>query len=264
MESNKDKFDTNGFSLVELLVYIGIFGVASVFLIGILLTITKIQTRQISINEINQQLTFVSNTIRGLIQESSLVEIPTGTATTSLTLRMASSSRDSTLIFSSGTAVYLTEGTSSPIVLTDSNINVDNFKVTKYEGDGGTSLVQIDMTFTYNSSSTAVPFGRSLRTGVTRISAATFDASVSPNSNNVYDLGSTSYNWRHAYFGGNVGIGVTAPTSIVRLNVLGNIGFTSSTYGLILRSANNTCFLLGVSNVGAITTSTSDCSPNAN
>jgi len=256
--------DKRGFSLVELLVYIGVFGVASVFLIGILLTITKIQTRQVSINAINQQLVFVSNTVRNLIQESSLVEIPTGTATTSLTLRMASSSRDSTLIFSSGTAIYLTEGTSTAITLTDSNINVDNFKVTKYEGVGGTSLVQIDMTFTYNSSSTAVPFGKSLRTGVSRISAATFDASVLPNADGTLDLGSATYRWQNGYFSGNVGIGVTAPTSVVKLNLLGSLGFTSSTYGVILKSLNGTCYLLGVSNAGAITTSTADCSPNAN
>lgn len=254
--------DKGGFTLVELLIYVSIFSIAAIFLVAILMAVVKIQTRQSSSNEINQQLTFVSNTIRALVQESSNVETTAGTATTTLTLRMASSSRDSTLIFSSGTAVYLTEGTSSPVMLTDSNIRVDNFRVTKYENPGALALVQVDMSFTYNSSSTATPITRSLRTGIARISAATFDSSVSPNSNNAYDLGSTSYNWRDAYFGGNVGIG-TVPVSGTKLKTTGDIAFTTSSavgsVGLVLMSTNGSCFEVGISNTGTFTTSSVSC-----
>lgn len=258
-----DVMKNKGFSLIEVLIYISIFSVAAVFLVAILMAVVKIQTRQSSANEINQQLTFVANTIRTLVQESSNVETTAGTATTTLTLRMASSSRDSTLVFSSGTALYLTEGTSSPVMLTDSNIRVDNFKVTKYENPGALALVQVDMSFTYNASSTATPITRSLRTGIARISAATFDSALLPNTNNQYDLGNTSYNWKDAYFAGSIGIGTTPPSTGAKLKTTGSIAFTTSsaagTVGLILMSDNGSCFRVGINNSGAFTTSSVSC-----
>jgi hypothetical protein len=43
------------------------------------------------------------------------------------------------------------------------------------------------------------------------------------------------------------------------LKAAGNIGFSSSSYGVILTSPNSTCYLLGISNAGLITTSTVTC-----
>ncbi|MGC9610938.1 MAG: type II secretion system protein [Minisyncoccia bacterium] len=261
-----------GYSLVELLVYMAIFAVSAIFLTAILLSITRIQTRQNSVNEVNQQISFVANTIQQLVQQSSLVDMANGVATSTLTLRMASSTLDPVVIYASGTMVYLSEGTvipsSTPAALTNSSVNVGNFSVTKYENNGGIAVVQLGLTATYNSPTPAAAVTRSLQTAIARVSAAQFDSSVYPTTDGALDLGLANNKWRYGYFSSNVTIngklGLTSdPATIGNANTLlkaaGNIGFSASTYGPILVSPGGTCYLLGISNAGIITTSTATC-----
>src|SRR3989344_336306 len=125
----------SGFTLVEVLIYTVIFAVSAVFLVSILTAITRVQSRQSSVNEVNAQISFVDKTIQRLVREASLVEMTAGEATTTLKLRMASSTLDPTLVYTdaSNTAVYIQEGSSTAQALTDSNVSVNNFLVTKYE-----------------------------------------------------------------------------------------------------------------------------------
>lgn len=249
-----------GFTLIEVLIYTVIFAVSSVFLVGILGAITKIQTKQSSQNEINEQVSFVSNSIQRLVRDSSLVDMTAGVATSTLKLRMTSSTLDPTLIYAdaSGTAIYIQEGTSTALALTDSNVTVSNFSVTKFENAGGPSIVQVDLTLAYNTSNPQAQASKSLRFGITRISAATFDSSIVPNSNNAYDIGNSGNNWRDAYFLGGVGIG-TAPVAAAKLKITGDAAFTTSTIGLILVAPNATCYRVSVSNAGALSTATATC-----
>ncbi len=85
------KNSRSGFTLVEVLIYTIIFAVSAVFLVGILMAITRVQSRQSSVNEVNAQITFVDKTIQRLVREASLVDMDAGESTTTLTLRMASS-----------------------------------------------------------------------------------------------------------------------------------------------------------------------------
>jgi Tfp pilus assembly protein FimT len=266
--------DKSGYSLIELLIYVAIFAVSAVFLTAILLTITKIQTRQNSVNDVNQQVSFVASTIQQLVQQSSLIDMTSGSATSTLKLRMASSTLDPTLVYASGTAIYLSEGTlipsSTPVAITNSDVNVGSFSVTKYESPGGLALVQLSLTMTYNSGNPSAQLTRSLNTAIARVSAANFDSSVYPTAvSSTLTLGTASYPWYTGYFNGTVSIGGqygqiglgTSPSAStnVLLKAAGNIGFSASTYGLILVSAGGTCYQLGVSNSGAITTSTVTC-----
>ncbi len=264
--------DKKGYSLIELLVYVAIFAVSAVFLTAILLTITRIQTRQNSVNEANQQIAFVTNTIQQLVGQSSMIDMTTGSPTSTLKLRMASSTLDPTLVYASGTAIYLSEGTvipsSTPAAITNSNVTVNNFSVTKYENPGGFSLIQLGMTLTYNSPTPSAQLTRSLQTSIARVSAAQFDSSVYPTANGTLDLGLSTNQWRYGYFSSNVRINgnlglSTDPAAVNNANTLlksaGSIGFTASTYGLILNSPGGTCYQLGISNSGAITTSTVTC-----
>lgn len=249
-----------GFTLVEVLIYTVIFAVSSVFLVGILTAITRVQSRQASVNEVNAQITFVDKTIQRLVRESSLVEMDAGEATTTLKLRMETSSIDPTLVYvdASNTAVYLQEGAGTARALTDSNVKINSFLVTKYENPGGPTIVQVDLTLEYNSTSPQQQAVRTLRTAVTKISAATFDSSVLPNANNTYDIGNSANNWKDAYFSGNIGIG-SAPVSAVKIKSNGDIGFASSSAGIIFVSPGGSCFHLKLNNSGNISTSTAAC-----
>ncbi|MFH0712351.1 MAG: hypothetical protein V2A55_00610, partial [Candidatus Jorgensenbacteria bacterium] len=91
-----------------------------------------------------------------------------------------------------------------------------------------------------------------------KISAATFDSSILPNSNNAYDVGNAANNWKDAYFSGNIGIG-TGPVSAVKIKSNGDMGFSSSSAGIIFVAPGGSCFHLKLNNAGNIATSTAAC-----
>jgi prepilin-type N-terminal cleavage/methylation domain-containing protein len=261
----------DGFTLVELLIYVAIFGVSAVFLVSILTSVTRTQVRQVSGNEVNQQLSFVASTIQRLVRNSSLIANEAGVSSTTLVLRMASSTLDPTFIYvdASSTAIYLQEGTSTPIRLTDEKVAVGNFSVTKKEPSGGLAVVHVDLTLDYQTTVESSRASRTWSGAIARISAATFDSSILPNAAGSLDIGSASLNWASAYFSGNVTIGTNgqlgvggSPSALSTTKILstnGDIGFSTSTYGLILKSSNGTCYRLGVTNAGALSTSSVTC-----
>jgi len=252
--------NNKGFSLVELLIYIGIFTATSVFLISILIVFTRIHVRQISINEVNSQISFVNNVIQQKVRSSSLIDMDAGVTTSTLNLVMSSSSIASTTIYldTEDSIIYMREGSNDPMALTDANVSVLNFLVTKFENPGGHAILQIELTLTYNTQNPLGQFRRTINTAISRASAATFDDDILPNAGNAYDLGNSAKTWRDAYFSGSIGLGVT-PVSGVKILSTGNIGFTGSSAGIILRSVGSNCYRLGITDGGVITTTTIAC-----
>lgn len=249
----------SGFSLLELVIYVAIFAVSSTFLVAILTSITRVQVREKSANEVNHQIGFVGSAIERLVQDSSLIDIDSGTATSSLVLRMASTTLDPTTVFASGSIIYIQEATSTAVALTDSRVNVDKFSVTKFENPGGKAIVHVTLALSYSTDNLRSRFSKAVQLAVSKISAANFDSNLVPNTNNNYDLGSASYNWKDGYFAGNIGVGV-APSSSVRLITNGDIAFTTSTKGLVFTAPNGTsCFRLTITNGGALSTSSITC-----
>jgi type II secretory pathway pseudopilin PulG len=262
-----------GFTLIELLIYGAVFSVAAVFLINILTSITQTQVRQSSANEVNQQLVFVADTVQRLVRESAAVENEPGVASSTLVLRMPSSTLDKTFIFASGTAIYLERGSStigaalaSP--LTNDKVTVTNFSAKRFQNPGGLSVVQLDITLTYNSSSTQARATRTWSGAVSRISAATFDSSLLPSTGGTLDVGGASLNWANAYFSGNVTIGTdgqigvgTAPSALstTKIKSTGDVGFSTSTYGVILMAPNGTCYRVTVNSGGTLVTNATTC-----
>lgn len=261
----KDRLpEKKGFSLIELTIYIAIFTVSAIFLVAILTTITKIQTREGSAGEVNRQIGFVGDTLKRMVQSSSLVDMTFGTPTSTLRLRMATSTNDPTLMYLSGTAVYLRQGSANPIALTDSDVIVDTFLVTPYQNPGGTTIVQLDLSMTYNATNPAARLTRSLETSVARVSAAQFDSSVYPSSGGTLDLGTATYQWRNGYFSGTLDVDgqTTMGTGVGGATVLksyGNVGFSTSTYGIIFVTPSGSCLLMTLTNAGAVATSSVAC-----
>jgi|SRR3989344_771335 len=106
----------NGFSLIEVLLYVAILAIVSGLFAGILSVSTKVQLRESANNEVGTQLNFMLQTIQRLIRESSNIEFanaddPTTTGTNEgdnpetsavefayLKLRMTKSTDDPTCI----------------------------------------------------------------------------------------------------------------------------------------------------------------------
>ncbi len=249
-----------GFTLIEVLIYLAIFSVSAIFLINILSSSIKVQSQQSITNELNQQISFVSSAIEREVQGASLIENPAGVASTTLVLRYSSSTLDPTYIFAnaSGTAVYIQEGSGTAKPLTNSLIRVQSFQVTKYENAGGRAAIQVALALQYNSDIPQNQLTRTLQTAITRISAATFDSSLLPNSNNSYDLGIANYTWKNGYFSGNLGIGTTDPGAKIGVSG-GDIAIKDSASGLVLKSPNGTCYRVTIDNAGTLNTTNVAC-----
>lgn len=260
----------SGFTLIELLIYAAIFSVSAVFLVNILTSITQTQIKQTSANEVNQQISFVGTTIQRLVRESSVVENDAGVASSTLRLRTNASSSDPTSVYYDTTtnAIYLKQGSNQPVQLTNDKVLVNSFSITKFENPGGMAVVQVDLALSFNTTVDRAKVVKSWRGAISRISAATFDSNLLPNASNALDFGGSGSTWKDGYFAGTVNIagklGVgTLPADLsgmtAKIKTTGDIGFTTSAAGVILKSSGGTCFRLGVSNVGALTTATTTC-----
>jgi len=266
------KEERSGFTLIELLLYAVIFAVSSVFLVNILTTITQTEVRQNSINGVSQQVSFVADTVQRLVRQASLIENPAGVASTTLALRMTATSTDRTTVYAdaSSTGIFLKQidvnGVVTIIPLTDSNVTVGNFTVTKYETAGGQAIAQIDLTLNYNTTVERAKIARSWHGAITRISAATFDSNLVPNSSNSYDLGGSGSTWKDGYFAGNAYItgklsigGASLVGTTAAGKITGDLAFTSSTGALIIPdAATGVCYRWGTSS-GRFTTTTVTC-----
>lgn len=263
-----------GFTLIELLIYGAVFSIAAVFLVEILTSVTQTQVRQSSINEVNQQLTFVANTVQRLVRESSVVENEAGEASTTLVLRMPSSTLDKTFVFASGTALYLeqgssTRGTALASPLTNEKVEVSQFTVRHFENPGGLSVVQLDISLSFHATSTRTRATRTWSGAIARISAATFDSSLLPSTGGSLDVGGSGLNWANAYFSGDVtiagdgqlGVGIAASSlSSTKIKATGDVGFTTSTAGIILVAPDTgICYRVTVDNAGSLVTTATTC-----
>lgn len=196
-----------GFSLLEILIYTAIIGIVGSFFSGILLSVTRIQNQQNASIEVNQQLNFVIGNIQRVIRESSYVDIATGTAATTLTLKMTDPAKDPTIIKITGGKVTLQQGGSNPIDLTTSAVTADKLAFLKITNYPGHDSVQIDVILSHNTTNPQMQFTKSLTSAVARVSAATFDSDIIPGTDNAYDVGLGSARWQDLNLSGEIKIG---------------------------------------------------------
>ncbi|MFA5870582.1 MAG: type II secretion system protein [Candidatus Paceibacterota bacterium] len=264
------KDNKSGFTLIELLIYAAIFSVSAVFLVNILTSITQTQIRQASANEVSQQVSFVSNTIQRLVREASIIENDSGVASSTIRIRTSASSTDPTLIYWDETAntVQLRQGANDPVQLTNEKVIVSSFSMTKYENPGGNAIVQVDLSLSANTTVERAKVTKFWRGAITRISAATFDSDLLPNTSNVLNLGGAGSTWKDGFFNGAVNIigklGVSTQPSDISgmasgIKVNGDVSFMASANGVILKSPGGTCFRVTVTNAGALSTASSTC-----
>ncbi len=249
-----------GFTLVEVLIYAAIFSVSAVFLVSILTTVTQTQLKQASNNEVGQQVSFVAETIQRLVRQSSAIENTAGVASTTLVLRMGSSTLDKTIIYvdASSTGIYIQQGTSSAVLLTNDKVTVGNFSVTKIENPGGPAVAQIDLTLSSANPGQQTATSQSWRSAVTRVSAASFDSSVWP-SGAGQNLGLSANPWQNGYFLGFLTVGTTTQHSSLGISG-GDAVTTDAGKGLVVRTPDGTtCYRMYVSNGGVVTSTSIAC-----
>jgi len=267
MERDNKIIDHNrqGFTLLELIVFVAIFSFTIIGFISILISITKVQVKQGSSAEVSQQSQYILQTLQYYVEKSSLVEADTNTASSSLKLRMSATAEDPTLIFASGTTIYIKVGSGEDLPLTSDRVSISNVTFTKRSSTPAKDSVSIGFTISYNTQNLQQQFSQAFSSSVMRVNAATFDSNVNPNAGGTLILGDGTNYWKSIngtiYFNGeNVGIatGVTVPNS--RLQIAGGDVYVSNAgSGVILTSPGGTCYRLAVTDGGTATTTSLAC-----
>jgi len=213
-----------GFTIIELLIFAAIFSVIAIAFLSALVSTVQVQTKQSAAAEVNQQTQFLLDTIERYVERSNLIELSSNSATSTLKLRMSSSTEDPTYIYLSGTTAYLQQTNSGTAQqLTSNKVNVTNLTFTKRANPPGHDSVNVAFTVAYNTSNLKQSFLQNLQISVARVGAATFDSDVVPGTTNTYNLGISSQVWQSVnnliYFSGsNVGIGVSSPGQTLEVN----------------------------------------------
>lgn len=210
------------FTLIKILVAVGIFTVVIIAFITMFVTVTRVQVQQSSAAEVNQQSQFVLQELQYYIEGSSLVDMPTDTATTTLKLWPTASSSSPTYITLSGGTLYLQQGGGSLQPLTSNKITISNLSFIKHSNPPGHDSVDISFTLAYNTSNIQQAFSELLTTSVARVSAATFDTGVYPSVSGE-PMGTAASLWSPIngviYFNNsNVGIGAASPQQALQVN----------------------------------------------
>ncbi len=227
--------NSSGYTIIELLIYLGIAGMVMVAFTTMLIAAIRIQARQESAAEVNQQSQFLLQTVQRYVETSSFVDMATSTPTSTLKLRMPSSSIDNGmglyiyLSSSSGNGVvYVGTSTTAGLPLTTNRVNVGSLTFTRYNHPGGHDSVSVSFFMTNNSASIAQRFVQNLRTSIGRVSAATFDSNLLPDGSGR-SLGVSGNAWNTLYLlssinnvlyfsGSRVGINTASPGQALEVN----------------------------------------------
>lgn len=251
-----------GFSVLELLMFSAIFTVVMIIFVTILVAVVRVQGRQSSVAEVNQQSQFLLQQIQYFVERSSLIDMPQDASTSTLRLRMPAASEDPTSITLSGGTAYLQQG-GAQTPLTSNKVSVSSLNFVKRSNPPGHDTVSVSFMVQYNTSNLQQKFVQSLNTAIARVSAATFDSNLIPSSTATYDLGVTSQIWRsinnQIYFNGtNVGVGISSANAKFQVDG-GNIYVDTVGNGLMLRSSDGVCWLVKPTTAGAYSSASTTC-----
>lgn len=257
-----DKKQT-GFTLIEVLLYLGIFIIIGGLFFGVLTQIIRISSHETSGNEVTNQLNFVTQTVNRLVKASSNIETAAGLSTTTLKLRMKDPALDPTCIYLSNNSVLLAEGpdalnpqncttNSSKIMpITTSKVIVNSLNFKKLTFYPGHDQVLVDVQISSADTNPAAQVARTLHSAISRVSAATFDSNLVPGATNAFTIGVSGSAWRSIndliYFSSNnVGVGVQNPTAKLQVGS-GNIYVDTTGNSLIFKDSSGVCHKLTVS-----------------
>jgi hypothetical protein len=255
---------STGFSIAELLIYLGLFSAVALVFTGILTEVVDTNARNSSSNELVSQLNTVLAVVQKYVKESSQIEVyqdsahlssPTTTGSY-LMIRTGSSSTDPTCIYLNGGAVKLAVGpdalnksecTSQATDLTTNKVVADSLEFMVASQVGGHAFVKVDARFSANTANPRLAISKEISSAIGRANAAVFDSDLIPNSDNTFSIGQTSpdLRWRNGSFSGTVTLGTGASG--------GNLGIgTKTPLGLldVVASSNHSLLVTSAGNVG--------------
>lgn len=188
-----------GFTLIETLIYVGIFSIVALSLTGILWNTLRVNSNQQAANEVDENLRYIMSVLGEKVRSSTMVD----TATSS-TLVLKNSSYEDITFSVTGGALYLQEGSAAPVLLTSNKVMVDSLTFNKIEMAGAKDGVRVDITLSYNSDKPELAFSKNMISSINRVAAITFDSDLLPDTNNLYSIGADNPRWKNGYFSGDL------------------------------------------------------------
>lgn len=160
---------TQGFSLLELLIYIAILSGLMLVVSDSFISLSKARGQAEARNEVNASIRFATERIRQDLKGASAVTTPVlGTPSTTLTATVAGVS----IVYDTlAGQLRRKEGAASPVAVSGTNVFVNVTTFTRLENynaplNATTTAIQVAMTFSYNASSTDWKYSDTLRTTV--------------------------------------------------------------------------------------------------
>lgn len=245
------------FTLLEVLIYTGLFALVGALLTGVASLALKMQGQSSASTEVSNQMNFVMQQVQRLVRDSSAIVVNNdiadsetdsalGAAGTYLHLRMHDSAggandRDPMVVWldPATKVIKLQQGTGGSVTtsdLTSSKVagSASALGFTKFSNPPGHDVVQIDLSLAYNTQNPASAVTRVIQGAIARVNAATFDSDLIPNTTNVRSVGGSGNRWVNGYFSGNlivngganakIGVGTDTPVPSTLLEV-GSAGY---------------------------------------
>lgn len=147
---------TRGFTLIELIIFIGIFTVSVIGLMTLLVVITGVQTKEAASSEVSSQSQFLLQQLQYYIQNARIVDMTRDVSTSTLTLREFLSAQDPTYITLATGTVYIQQSASGTLnALTSNKVNVSQITFTRHFNINTTSSAygtdSVSLSFTMSS-----------------------------------------------------------------------------------------------------------------
>ncbi len=163
-EKFKNQKFTTGFTLLELVLYIGLFAVIVSISIVILYQMLQNNDQNRSFLEVEEEANFVARKIQWAVTGATTVSQPPPNQTSSVLSVTKYNFGKNPLVFSlSGEALALARGASSSITLTSQNVKVMNFSVHTIPSIGSVAT-SVKMTFSVESKIPKFPASTTLET----------------------------------------------------------------------------------------------------
>lgn len=142
-----NSIDKQGFTLVEVLLYISIVSVLILIMSALVFLLLQGKTKFKTISEVNDQGVQTMQTIAQTIREAESISLPTqGSTGSSLTLVINDGAKNPTVIDSGGTNLQIKEGVGATTPLTNSRVEVSNLSFTNISRGSSPGMVKIQFT----------------------------------------------------------------------------------------------------------------------
>ncbi|MEK7620707.1 MAG: prepilin-type N-terminal cleavage/methylation domain-containing protein [Patescibacteria group bacterium] len=139
-----------GFTLVELLVSLGLASILLLVILSIFLSSIRSQTTQRSVAEVEQQGAMVMELITQTLRNAQAITSPAvGASASSLTVDVVDATEDPTVFDLSSNQIRITRGVGSPITLTSTLLTASAITFTNVSTTDSSGAVKIEFTLSH-------------------------------------------------------------------------------------------------------------------